>query len=169
MGTPAVPPGRSKSNGLPRLDSVTPRAVLPGGEVRFRGAGLRAEGLERSQVRFGEQAGSVLIGSDDFVVARVPEGAASGPAVVAKNGFVSNPLEVRVASLIADSLHPVANPAIDAEGNIYVTFSGARGDKVPVSIFKIDTSYTVRPFVTDVMNATGLAIDRGGDLFVSCR
>ncbi len=169
MGTSAVPPGSSKSNGLPHLDSVSPRSALPGGEVRFRGASLRPDGLERPQVQFGAQAGSVLIGSDDFVVARVPEGASSGPAVVATNGHLSNPLEVRVASLIADSLHPVANPAIDAEGNIYVTFSGARGDKAPVSVFRIDTDYTVRPFVTDLMNATGLAIDRGGDVYVSSR
>jgi sugar lactone lactonase YvrE len=169
MGTSGVPPEGSKSNGLPRLDSVSPRAAMPGGEVRFRGDGLRPDGLERPQVRFGEHAASVLIGSDDFVVARVPEGASSGPAVVARNGHVSNPLEVRVASLIADSLHPVACPAIDTEGNIYVTFSGARGDKVPVSIFRVDTNYVVRPFVTDLMNATGLAIDRVGDIYVSSR
>ena len=169
MGTSAVPPGSFKNNGLPRLDSVSPRAALPGGEVRFRGASLRPDGLERPLVRFGEQAASVLIGSDDFVVARVPEGASSGPAVVATNGHISNPMEVRVASLITDSLHPVANPAIDAEGNIYVTFSGARGDNVPVSVFRIDTNYVARPFVTDLMNATGIAIDRAGDIYVSSR
>jgi hypothetical protein len=168
MGTPQVPPG-STTNGAPRLDSVWPRAALPGGEVRFRGAGLRPDGLERPQVRFGSQSASVLIGAEDFVVARVPEGASSGPAVVAKNGHVSNAVEVRVASLIADSLHPVANPAIDAEGNIYVTFSGPRGDKVPVSVSRIDTNYVARPFVTDLMNATGLAIDRTGDVYVSSR
>jgi sugar lactone lactonase YvrE len=89
--------------------------------------------------------------------------------VVATNGHISNPLEVRVASLITDSLHPVANPAIDAEGNIYVTFSGGRGDKVPVSVFRIDTNYVARPFVTDLMNATGIAIDRAGDIYVSSR
>src|SRR5450432_148528 len=169
MGTPVVPPGSATSNGLPRLDSVSPRAALPGGEVRFQGSGLRPDELARPQVRFGEQAGAVLIGSDDFVVARVPEGASSGPAVVATNGHFSNPLEVRVASLIADTLHPVTNPAIDAGGNIYVTFSGPRGDKVPVSVFRIDTSYEVRPFITDLMNATGLAIDRTGDVYVSSR
>ncbi len=169
MGPASVPPETSKSNGLPRLDSVSPRAALPGGEVRFRGAGLRPDGLQQPQVRFGEQAGAVLIGSDDFVVARVPEGASSGPAVVANNGSTSNPLQVRIASLITESLHPVSNPAIDAEGNIYATFSGSRGDKVPVSVFKIDTSYAMRPFVTDLMNATGVAIDRDGDVYVSSR
>ena len=155
--------------GRPRLDSVTPRAALPGGEVRFLGAGLLPEGLVRPVVQFGKTSASVVIGSDDFVVARVPEGAASGPVVVATNGHISNPLDVRIASPIADELHPVANPAIDAEGNIYATFSGARGDKVPVSVFRIDTSYAKRPFITDLMNATGLALDRAGDIYVSSR
>ena len=168
MGTSVSPPESSK-NGQPRLDSVSPRAALPGGEVRFRGAGLLPEGLIRPVVQFGKTPASVVIGSDGFVVARVPEGAVSGPAVVVTNGHLSNPMEVRIASPIADELHPVANPAIDAEGNIYVTFSGARGDKVPVSVFRIDTSYAVRPFITDLMNATGLALDRAGDIYVSSR
>lgn len=168
MSTP-LPASESSKNGLPRLDSVSPRAAMPGGEVRFRGAGLLPQGLKQPAVQFGKSYGSVLIGSDDFVVARVPEGAASGPAVVATNGFVSNSVDVRIASPIAEGLHPVANPAIDAEGNIYATFSGSRGDKVPVSVFRIDTGYTVRPFVTDLMNATGLAIDRAGDIYVSSR
>jgi sugar lactone lactonase YvrE len=66
-------------------------------------------------------------------------------------------------------LHPVTNPALDAEGNIFVTFSGSRGDKVPVSIFKIDTNYAVKPFLVDVMNATAIAFDRAGQLYVSSR
>jgi sugar lactone lactonase YvrE len=169
METPAVPTGSPNRNGSPRLDSVFPRAALPGGEVRFRGRHLRPEGLQRPNVRFGEALGAVLIGSDDFVVARVPAGASSGPAIVATDGHISNPLDVRVAAPIAEELHPVGNPAIDAEGNIYATVSGSRGDKVPVAVFKIDTHYTVRPFVTDLMNATGLALDRTGDLYVSSR
>jgi sugar lactone lactonase YvrE len=33
----------------------------------------------------------------------------------------------------------------------------------------VDTSYTVRPFITDLMNATGLAFDRDGIMYVSSR
>ena len=61
------------------------------------------------------------------------------------DGHVSNPHPMRVAVPIAESLHPVTNPALDPEGNIYVTFSGSRGQKVPVAIFKIDTNYTSSP------------------------
>ena len=104
-------------------------------------------------MHFGEIEGSVLISSDDFLVARVPEGAASGPVTVNTNvstdgagavGHVSNPHSIKVAVPVADNLHPVTNPALDREGNLYVTFSGSRGQKVPVSIFK-STPTTTSP------------------------
>ena len=63
----------------------------------------------------------------------------------------------------------MGNPAVDLYGNVYVTFSGSRGQKTPVSVYKIDLNYTPKPFVTDVMNATGLAFDRDGILYVSSR
>ncbi len=79
------------------------------------------------------------------------------------------PHTVKVAVPIAENLHPVTNPALDAEGNIYVTFSGSRGQKVPVAIFKIDTNYDVKPFVAEMMNATSIAFDREGQMYVSSR
>src|SRR5262249_8034398 len=100
---------------------------------------------------------------------RVPSGASSGPIVVSTNGHSSNPQQLKVAVPIAENLHPVANPALDMEGNIYVTFSGSRGQKVPVSIFRIDTNYNVKPFVTGLMNPTAMAFDRAGQLYVSSR
>ena len=161
--------GKSSVNGRPHIDGVVPAAALPGGEVRIMGHGLRPQELRRPQVRFGELEGAVLISSDEFLVARVPAGASSGPIVVSTNGQTSNPHQIQVAVPIAESLHPVTNPVLDVEGNIYVTFSGARGQKAPVAIFKIDTSYNVKPFVGDLMNATSMAFDRAGQLYVSSR
>jgi hypothetical protein len=161
--------GKKNVNGKPHIEAVTPALALPGGEVRIIGKSLRPHELRRPSVHFGEIEGSVLISSDDFVVARVPEGAASGPVVVGANGHVSNPHSINVAVPVADNLHPVANPALDREGNIFVTFSGLRGQKVPVSIFKIDTDSTVKPFLSDMMNATAIAFDREGQMYVSSR
>jgi hypothetical protein len=161
--------GKKNVNGKPHIEAVKPECALPGGEVRIIGKGLRPPELKRPTVHFGEIEGSVLISSDEFVVARVPEGASSGPIVVGANGSSSNPHLVKVAVPIADNLHPVTNPAIDGEGNLYVTFSGSRGQKVPVSIFKIDTNYNVKPFLSDLMNATAIAFDRAGQMYVSSR
>ncbi len=161
--------GKKNVNGKPHIEAVAPGFALPGGEVRIIGRSLRPHELRRPSVRFGEIEGSVLISSDDFLVARVPDGAASGPIVVGANGQVSNPHSLHVAVPVADNLHPVTNPALDREGNIFVTFSGPRAQKVPVSIFKIDTNYDVKPFLSDMMNATAIAFDREGQMYVSSR
>jgi sugar lactone lactonase YvrE len=161
--------GKKNVNGKPHIEAVAPSFALPGGEVRIIGKSLRPPELRRPSVHFGEIEGTVLISSDDFVVVRVPEGAASGPVVVGTNGHLSNAHSIKVAALVADNLHPVTNPALDREGNLYVTFSGSRGQKVPVSIFKIDTNYNVKPFLSEMMNATSIAFDREGQMYVSSR
>jgi sugar lactone lactonase YvrE len=161
--------GVKNVNGQPHIESIDPVCALPGGEVRIIGTGLGPRELRRPQVSFGEVNGAVIISSDQFIVARVPDGAASGQVVVGSIGSRSNPGEVRIAVPIAENLHPVANPAVDQQGNIYVTFSGQRGKKVPVAIHRIDTSYQVKPFVHEMMNATGMAFDLAGNLYVSSR
>jgi sugar lactone lactonase YvrE len=161
--------GRKNVNGRPHIEAVAPSAALPGGEVRILGTGFRPPELRRPLVRFGELEGSVVVSADDFVIARVPQGASTGPVVVSTNGHSSNAQQLNVAVTIAENLHPVANPAIDAEGNIFVTFSGSRGQKVPVSIFKVDTNYNVKPFLTGLMNPTAIAFDRAGEMYVSSR
>src|ERR1700758_5852545 len=161
--------GKKNVNGGPRIDTVAPSFALAGGELRITGSGLRPQELHRPKVQFGEFEGSIIVSSDGFLVTRVPEGATSGSVIVATNGHESNPHPVKVAVPIAENLHPVTNPALDLEGNIYVTFSGSRGQKVPVSIFKIDTNYGVKPFVSEMMNATAIAFDRQGQMYVSSR
>jgi len=161
--------GKKNVNGHPHIEGVHPGAALPGGEVRITGSGLRPPEMRRPRVRFGEAEGAVVVSSDQFVVARVPFGASSGPVVVSTNGQSSNAHQIKVAVAIADNLHPVTNPALDAEGNIFVTFSGSRGQKVPVAIFKIDTNYNMKPFLAEMMNPTAIAFDRAGQMYVSSR
>ncbi len=83
--------GKKNINGHPHIEAVHPSAALPGGEVRIIGKSLRPHELRRPQVRFGEVEGAVVISSDDFLIARVPAGASSGPVVVSANDAASNP------------------------------------------------------------------------------
>jgi hypothetical protein len=158
--------GKSKpsSNGRPHIDSVSPGAALPGGEVRIAGAHLTSAEWNRPIVRFGEAEGAIVISSADMVIARVPDDASSGTVIVTTDGTHSNAFEMKVAVPVAENLHPVTNPALDSQGNIFVTFSGTRGQKVPVSIYKIDTNYHVKPFLTDMMNATSIVLDHEGQM-----
>lgn len=156
---------RKSSASRPEILEVLPPAAIPGGEFQIRGKGLA--GAERPEVRLGETAAPVVIGSDSYVVVRVPEGASGGEMVLGPNGGVS--WTCQVGMQIADGVHPVSNPVVDRQGNIYTTLSGSAGQKTPVSVYKLDTSLNAKPVVTDVMNATGLALDAEGVLYVSSR
>jgi len=157
------------TNGVPRIERVAPAAAIPGGEVQIHGTGFSTRTQPRPCVRFGEAEADLLLCTEDRLIARVPEGAAGGSVRVIAAQQESGPFPIAVGVQVADNLHPVTNPAVDPEGNIYVTFSGQRGQRVPVSLYKVTANYTVKPLVTTLINPTGLALDREGNLFVSCR
>jgi sugar lactone lactonase YvrE len=154
------------------IKNVVPKAALPGGEVVIEYSGTELVGTTRPEVRFGDFNAQVTVASSDHIIAKVPEPSAetgTHEVVVSTNGDTSRPFPYEVGKKLASNLHPVANPALDADGNIYATYSGRRGQKTPVSIYKITSKGAVTPFVTDIMNATGLAFTLTGDLFVSSR
>lgn len=148
---------------------MSPAAAIAGGEVTIYGRGFAGQDHRHPQVRFGESDASVLIAAEDFLVATVPEGPVGSTVRIQTEQGETAPISVEIGLPIADNLHPVANPAVDAEGNIFVTFSGRRGQKVPVSIHKIDRNFGVKPFLSSLMNPTGLAFDSNGTLYVSSR
>jgi hypothetical protein len=160
---------QAEKNGVPRIERIAPTAAIPGGEIAIYGSGFASRTGSRPVVHFGEAEASLVLATDNRLIARVPDNANGGTIRVANAQSESQPHPVSVGLQIADNLHPVANPAVDATGNIYVTFSGPRGQRVPVSLYKITANYNVKPFVTSLINPSGLALDRTGNLFVSCR
>jgi sugar lactone lactonase YvrE len=159
----------SKANG-PQLVSLSPAAAMPGGDVELRGSGLLgAEGI-LPQVTVGDTAAYLLLSRPGRTVVQIAQGTISGEVVLQRgDGEASNALDLQAAVPMADGLHPVANPAVDGEGNVYATVSGARGQSVPVSIFSIARDFQVRPFVRGILNATGLAFGADGFLYASSR
>ena len=154
----------------PRIESIKPAAALPGGEVAIHGSGFGTRNHARPLVQFGGAEASLVLAAENLLIARVPDGAAGGAVSVTNGRSVeSAPFPLALGAQIADNLHPVASPAVDADGNVYVTFSGQRGQKVPVSLYKVTANHVIKPFITEMMNPTGLAIDREGFLFVSSR
>jgi len=140
---------------------------MTGGEVELRGSGLLGAVLPRVTV---DDAEAVLsLSRPGRAVIQIPEETTSGAVVLVRDGSASNALQLRVAVPMATDLHPVANPAVDAEGNVYATFSGTRGESVPVSIYTIARDFEMRPFVRGILNATGLAFDADGYLYASSR
>jgi hypothetical protein len=160
-------PIRKNAEGKPEISQVTPPAAIAGGEFQIRGKGFVKS--QRPRVTFGDIEAPVVIGSDSFVIARVPEGASIGELIIGNGEQASPAYTCDIGIPIADGVHPVANPAVDAAGNIFTTFSGSRGQKTPVSVFKIDLNCNLKPFLSEVMNATALAFDNEGLLYISSR
>lgn len=174
LGKKSSPSGQSPEKGAasirkPHIERVFPGAAISGGEIVVRGSGFAEDGGTRPTVRFGEQPADLLVGSPTWLVVRVPEGAVNGKFTVNNGTAASDPADVKLGVRVAENLHPVASPAVDPAGNIFTTISGSRGHKVPVAVFKIDGQHQVLPFISDLMNPTGLAIDREGKLYISSR
>ena len=151
----------------PQIAKVTPVAAIAGGEFQIRGKCFAKSA--RPRVFFGEVDAPVIIGSDSLVIARVPETASVGELIIRNGEEASQPWTCEIGIQIVDGIHPVANPAVDEAGNIFTTLSGSRGQKTPASVYKTDLNCNTKPFLTDVMNATALAFDREGFLYISSR
>ena len=77
--------------------------------------------------------------------------------------------ELKVGRILGSELHPVANPVLDSLGNLYVTFSGSRGEKAPVSIFVFYPDGSRHPFLADIINPTGIVIGPDDCLYITSR
>jgi DNA-binding beta-propeller fold protein YncE len=162
-------PTEAPDPNAPHLASLHPGAALPGGRVEITGTTL-GPGTDAVPTAFvGETPATVALSRDARAIVIVPEGAVASDLHLLHANHRSNALPLRVAVPLFEAAHPIANPAVDADGNIFVMFSGARGDKVDVSIFRIERDFQVRPFVRDILNVSALAFDRDGFLYASSR
>ena len=67
--------GAAEKNGSPRIESVSPAAAIPGGEVTIVGSGFTSRTQPRPQVKFGDAEASLALSSGKRLIARVPDGA----------------------------------------------------------------------------------------------
>ena len=100
---------------------------------------------------------------------RVPDPASTGLVEVRNPAGLSNAAPLRVARQLSEGLHPVTNPAVSRSGMIYATISGQRGKQTPISIVRVSPEGRGTPFVSGILNATGLAFSPDGELFVTSR
>ena len=155
----------------PQVREIDPPYVVPGGRVAIRGVGFVPERAHAHRVFFGDHRAQVTRVSSDTIAAIVPEDALSemSDVRVEIDGGSSAPHQVKIAHTIAEQLQPVANPVFDREGRLYVTLSGSRGEKVPVSVYRIVIDGDVEPYTGEILNPTGLAWGPDDCLYVSSR
>ncbi len=154
---------------LPRVDDVLPAAALPNGEVELTGVFLGPNGFGLPTVAVDNQPAHVLMSRPSRLAFRVPTTASLGLIEVSTPAGAANAAALRVARRLNDGLHPVTSPAVSRSGMVYATISGPRGKQTPVSVVRVSPDGRATPFVTGILNATGLAFNPDGDLFVTSR
>ena len=146
------------------IRQIIPPMAVPGGLIRIEVDGVQdPTGV---QVEIGGVKADLLGASPRVLMARIPEEAGNGVLVREKEEARG---ELRVGQVVASDLHPVSNPVVDEFGNVYVTYSGSRGEKVPFSLFLVDEEGTKQPFLAEITNPTGLVIGPDRHLYITSR
>lgn len=152
----------------PRISAVRPLLAVEGGRVTISGSGFSID-PQLPEVRIGGVPARVATASAHQLTAVIPAGLDGGRTAVRVADALGETAYVEIGAPLATGLHLVDNPVFDGEGNLYVTFSGSRGQESPVSIFVVRRDGSRSPFATGIPNPTSLAFDAKGRLFVSSR
>jgi sugar lactone lactonase YvrE len=156
-----------------RIIRIDPPGAIAGGEVAIECENYDTGDLRQCRAMFGDVRGWMVAASPRRVLAVVPDVEEGGEVAVrleSGDSFKSAPASLVLGKKLAEDLHPVANPAFDPDdGSLYVTRSGSRGQRVPVSLFRIDAGGELVSLHGEITNPTGIAFDRTGQMYVTSR
>src|SRR5437588_3594293 len=152
-----------------RVTAVHPLSAIEGGRITIEGAGFPVDEPLPPEVRIGEQRARIVSASPTRIDVVIPAGVEGGRATVRVASAPGETAFIDIAATYATGLHQVDNPVFDRDGNLYVTYSGTRGQQVPVSIFRVTPAGTRETFSSGIVNPTSMAIDPDGRLYVSSR
>ncbi|HZT77825.1 MAG TPA: hypothetical protein VFA27_14320 [Vicinamibacterales bacterium] len=152
-----------------RVTAVLPTRAIEGGRIAIEGDRFPLDQPQLPGVRIGHLPARVVFASASRLDVIVPAGLPAGPAPVRVDAVAGATAFVDIAAPFASGLHQVDSPVFDRDGNLYVTFSGTRGQQVPVSIFRVTPAGTRETFSSGIVNPTSMAVSPDGVLYVSSR
>lgn len=150
------------------LHSISPVRAVEGGRITLHGSGF-STGDAFPDVTIGGSHARVSFLSPTRLIVIVPGDLGGGQLPIRVDDAPGETAFVTIGKSWATGLHQVDNPVIDANGSLYVTYSGSRGHEAPVSIFRVTGQGTREPFASGIVNATSMTIGPGGALYVSSR
>lgn len=154
---------------MPVLTSLEPVRVVEGGRLWLRGEGFPQPDSSADSVTIGGVPARLAFAAPDRVAVVVPPGLVGGETPVKVAWVPGATLYAHVGSLLATGLHQVDNPVFGADGHLYVTYSGTRGQEATVSIFRLSGNGAREPFVHALVNPTSMTVGPDGHLYVSSR
>jgi sugar lactone lactonase YvrE len=142
--------------------------ACPDGCVTVEGERLTIDGIV-PEVRLGDDIVRVEFASPRKLRIRVPATSTGGSLPLRIGRGTGRAVLLEVGRTIATGVNQVDSPVFDSQGRLYVTYSGARGQQVPVSIFRIGPGGARESFSSAVANPTSMALSPDGVLYVSNR
>jgi sugar lactone lactonase YvrE len=155
-----------------KILSVSPPFAIPGGEVIIDCEDFVIDLENGYGCNFGGQQAKLVGASTNRIIAIVPENLDTHQIEIHLVSGLdrSDPMTITVGKKLADDLHIVANPAVDPkDDSIILTRSGSRGQTLPVTLFRLEPDGYLQEMSSDVLNPTGIAFDKLGQLFVTNR
>jgi len=155
-----------------RVSAIRPPWAIESGRITIEGSEFPIDQPYLPKVHVGDASARVVYASSTRIAALIPPGLEGGLTPVRIDGDEGAPPGINVIDVappFATGLHQVDNPVLDRDGNLYVTYSGTRGQQVPVSIFRVRPDGTRETFCTGLVNPTSMALGPDGHLYVSSR
>ena len=149
------------------MTSVYPLRAVEGGRITILGTGFECE--PPPEVSIDNVPALVAFASASRLVVVIPGDLEGGRAAIRISGVPRETAYLSVGGKWATGLHQVDNPVFNANGDLFVTYSGARGQEAPVSVFRVTREGTREPFGSGIVNATSMALGPDGRLYVSSR
>lgn len=162
-----------------RIISVEPPYAIPGGEIAVKCEGFRPKPGTPDGIYVEGMQCRIVAASVNRILAIVPEdvvgvdlrsGGKLTPVHIESQGAVSNTIEMTVGRRLTGGMHIVANPAVDpSDDALIVTRSGSRGQHLPVTLFRLEKDGYLDEMPEAILNPTGIAFDKDGQMFVTNR
>lgn len=155
-----------------RIISVNPPYAIPGGEIILNCENFELDNTEGYGCFFDGKAARLIGVSSNRILAIVPDDFDTTDVEIylESGGDRSETFNIVVGKKLADDLHIVANPAVDPkDDSVILTRSGSRGQQLPVTLFRLEREGFLSDLPAEILNPTGIAFDKTGELFVTAR
>lgn len=151
------------------ISSIRPQWAVPGGVVTVDGIHLPVPANGPPHVLIGSKDAHVVSASNSSMTVVVPDEVESGTVALRIDELPGETIYLEIARTFATGVHQVDSPAFGADGLLYCTMSGSRGNKAAVPLYRIGDDGARQPLSVEIGNPTSLALGPDGLLYVSSR